>query len=248
MKKTITALTGTALLSVAGMANAGIVPLVNVEVAGTYWSAKPSGHVESGGRIDLEDDLNYGRDQYTGWHLRVAHPIPLIPNFRVRYTDFEESARGTVATTFEGQTYTGDVDSSLDLSHFDYTIFYTAPLPMVGLDLGFNVKHFDGEFSIEERGGTQNSDSVSINEWLPMLYGHARVDLPLTGLGAGVELSYISYSGDSVSDLEAYVSYSYNIVFVQGGYRDFRVDVEGSGDLEVDTDVGGPFIRLGARF
>ncbi|TVP53989.1 MAG: TIGR04219 family outer membrane beta-barrel protein, partial [Halomonadaceae bacterium] len=173
---------------------------------------------------------------------------PLIPNFRIRYTEYDETESGQANTTFQGQQFTGDVRTTLDLSHYDYTIFYTAPLPVVGLDLGFNVKHFTGEVVMQDRNNPGNRESVNLKEMIPMLYAHGRVDLPLTGLGAGAEISYISFDGDTVSDMELYLGYSYQLVYGQVGYRDFSVDIEGSGDLEVDADITGPFARIGVRF
>jgi len=247
MKKTMTAMTGALLFAGAGTAHA-VIPLVDVDANVGIWNASPSGDVQSGSTFDLEDDLDYSSESNNVLSLRVTHPLPLVPNFRIRHTDLDMSGTGEVDGNFEGQSYQGEVRSELDLSHFDYTIFYTPPLPFVTADLGFNVKHFDGSFEIEEREDGGNRDSVSINTVLPMLHAHGRVDLPLTGLGAGAEINYIAFDGDSIRDIEAYLSYSYNLFYAQGGYREFGVDVEASGDLEVDTSMGGPFLRLGVSF
>lgn len=249
MRKKLTALTGAVLMASAGTVNAGVIPLVDVDFALNAWNAGVSGDVRAGGDDqDLEDDLGFDSYRQMGWQLRVAHPIPLIPNFRVRYTDFDETENGRATSSFRGIDFSNrDVTTTLDLSHFDYTIFYTAPLPVVGLDLGFNIKHFNGEVEIEDRN-SDDRERVNLNEFLPMLYGHVRVDLPLTGLGVGGELSYISFDGDSVSDLEFYVGYSYQLFYGQLGYRDFRVDVEASDDLKIDADITGPFARVGVRF
>ncbi len=246
MKKTMTAAIGAGLL--AGAANAhAVLPLVDIDVSATLWNASPSGHVQSGDRLDIDDDLDYSTERHNVLAARVAHPVPLIPNFRLRYNDFGYDGTGEVSAEFEGQSYQGEVDTDLDLTHLDYTIFYTAPLPFVTADLGFNFKHFVGSFDIEEQN-QGSSDSIDFDAILPMLHAHGRVDLPLTGLGVGAELNWISFDGDSVRDLEAYVSYSYNITYVRAGYREFVVDAEGSGDLEVDADMSGAFLGVGVRF
>lgn len=247
MKKTITTLTGAALLMGAASAHA-VIPLVNVDAGIQYWGAKPDGTIQSGGdELDLQDDLGFSREYNLNWHLRVKHPVPLIPNFRIRYTDFDESATGTVNADFEGRTFSGDTRTTMDVSHFDYTIFYSVPLPLAEIDLGFNIKHFDGEVELREQT-SGDSEQVSFNELLPMLHASARFDVPLAGVGVGAELNYVSYDGDSVSDLELYGTYRYNLAYVQAGYRDLRIDAEGSGDLEVDVDIAGPFVRLGVNF
>lgn len=247
MKRTIATAAGVFLLAGAGSAQA-VIPLIDVDVTASSWQGSPGGTVQSGGdEIDVEDDLGYDDENHPGFSVRFAHPVPVIPNLRLRYTDIEHKGEGTVATQFEDNVYAEDVDSRIDLTHYDYTIFYTAPLPVVTLDLGFNVKHFDGRFDIESQDRDQE-DSVKIDEFLPMLHARGDVDLPLTGLGAGAEINYVSFDGDSARDVEAYLKYSVDPVYVQGGYREFAVDVDAGSDLKVDTDIGGPFVRVGIGF
>ena len=179
--------------------------------------------------------------------MRFAHPIPVIPNLRLRYNDIEHEAQGRITTTFQNSfKVSEDVDSRIDLTHYDYTVFYTAPVPFVTLDLGFNVKHFDGEFEIEGQTSGQR-ETADIDEFLPMLHARGDVDLPLTGLGAGAEINYVSYDGDSARDVEAYLKYTVEPVYVEGGYRELAVDVDAD-NLNVDTDLGGPFVRVGIGF
>ena len=249
MKTTTRATIGALLMTSAGAANA-VVPLVDVDVTAGYWNADASGTLQSGGDpLDVENDLGYDSEGHNNFAIRFAHPIPVIPNLRLRYNDIEHKGTGSVDTTFEGRTYNGDVSSRADLTHYDYTLFYTAPIPVVTLDLGLNVKHFDGEVFIEGETPTGNeSDRVEVDEFLPMGHVRADVDLPLTGLGAGAELNYISYDGDSATDVEGYISFNADPVYIQGGYRQFDVDVDASGDLNVDTELSGPFVRLGVGF
>lgn len=246
MKKTMTAAAGMLFLASAGSAHA-VVPLVDVDVTANSWQAGPTGTVQSGGdQIDVEDDLGYDDESHTGFAVRFAHPVPVIPNLRLRYNDIEHKGQGTVTTTFRNSAYAEDVDSRIDLTHYDYTIFYTAPVPVLTLDLGFNVKHFDGQFDIEGQT-TGQKESVDIDEFLPMLHARGDVDLPLTGLGAGAEINYVSYDGDSARDIEAYLKYSVDPVYVEGGYRELAMDVDAD-KIEVDTDLGGPFVRVGIGF
>ena len=248
MKTTTKAALGALLMTSAGAANA-VVPLVDVDVTAGYWNADASGTLQSGGDpIDVENDLGYDSEGHNNFSIRFAHPVPVIPNLRLRYNDIEHKGTGTVlAKEFEGTTYSGEVNSRADLTHYDYTAFYTAPIPVVTLDLGLNVKHFDGEVFINEQV-SGNSETVEVDEFLPMGHVRADVDLPLTGLGAGAELNYISYDGDSATDVEGYISYNADPVYIQGGYRQFDVDVDASGDLNVDTELSGPFVRLGVGF
>lgn len=250
MNKNITALTGAALLAVTGSANADIIPLVDVHAALSSWNAGISGDVQSGGDSqDLEDDLGFDSYQQLGWQVGISHPVPLLPNARIRFTEFDETENGQATSTFQGVDFSNrDVRTTLDLSHFDYTLFYSAPLPVVGLDLGLNVKHFNGEVEIQDRNDESQRERVNLNEFLPMVHGHASVDLPLTGLGAGAEVNYLSFDGDSISDVELYVRYSYDLIYAQAGYRDFRVDVEASDDLKIDSEINGPFARIGVEF
>ena len=247
MKRTMTAAAGLLFMAGAGSAQA-VVPLVDVDVTANSWQSGPTGTVQSGGdEIDVEDDLGYDDESNRGFALRLAHPVPVIPNFRVRYNDIEHKGQGRITTTFRNSfNVSEDVDSRIDLTHYDYTVFYTAPIPLVTLDLGFNVKHFDGQFEIEGQTSGQR-ETADIDEFLPMLHAGGDVDLPLTGLGAGAEINYVSYDGDSARDIEAYLKYSVEPVYVEGGYRELALDVDAD-DLNVDTDLGGPFVRVGIGF
>lgn len=247
MKTTTKAALGALMMTSAGAANA-VVPLVDVDATVGYWNADPSGSVQAGGDpIEVDDDLGYGSEGQKNLSLRFAHPIPVIPNARIRFNELEYKGQGEVIARFRDQAYAEDVSSRTDLTHYDYTAFYTAPIPVVTLDVGVNVKHFDGEFFIESEERDQE-DKITINEFLPMGHVRADVDLPLTGLSAGAELNYISFDGDSATDVEGYVSFDADPVYVQGGYRQFDVDIEASDDLNVDTDMSGPFVRLGVGF
>lgn len=247
MKTTTKAALGALLMSSAGAANA-VVPLVDVDVTAGYWNATPSGTIQSGGNpIDVENDLGYDSEGHKNFAIRFAHPVPVIPNLRLRYNDIEHEGQGSIKTSFRDVNANVDVKSRTDLTHYDYTAFYTAPIPIVTLDLGLNVKHFDGEVTLKEQGGN-TTDTVEIDEFLPMGHVRADVDLPLTGLGAGAELNYISFDGDSATDVEGYISFNADPVYIQGGYRQFDVDVDASGDLKVDTELSGPFVRLGVGF
>ncbi|MDX1588913.1 MAG: TIGR04219 family outer membrane beta-barrel protein [Oleiphilaceae bacterium] len=250
MNKKLTSLTGVALLAAAGTANADVIPLVDVDVSVNSWKAAVSGDVRSGDDPqDLENDLGFDSYQQLGWQLRVAHPVPVLPNVRVRFTEFDETENGQASSSFRGVDFTNrDVRTTLDLSNFDYTLYYTAPLPVVGLDIGLNVKHFNGEVEIQDRNDESRRERVNLNEYLPMIHAHGRVDLPLTGLRAGAEVNHVSYDGDSLSDVELYLGYSYDLFYGQVGYRDFRVDVEASDDLEIDGEINGPFARIGVEF
>ncbi|MEQ6884630.1 TIGR04219 family outer membrane beta-barrel protein [Salicola sp. Rm-C-2C1-2] len=246
MRTTTKAALGALLMSSTGAANA-VVPLVDVDVTTGYWNADPSGTIQSGGDpIGVDNDLGYDSEGHNNFAIRFAHPVPVIPNLRLRYNDIEHDGTGNVSKKFEGNSYGTDVKSRTDLTHYDYTAFYTAPIPVVTLDLGLNVKHFDGEVTLKEQGG--NTDTVEVDEFLPMGHVRADVDLPLTGLGAGAELNYISFDGDSATDVEGYISFNADPVYIQGGYRQFDVDVDASGDLNVDTELSGPFVRLGVGF
>lgn len=248
MKTTTKAALGALMMTGAGAANA-VVPLVDVDVTAGYWNADASGTLQSGGDpLDVENDLGYDSEGHTNFAIRFAHPIPVLPNLRLRYNDIEHKGTETVNAQFEGNSYSGEVKSRADLTHYDYTLFYTAPIPVVTLDLGLNVKHFDGEVTLEEQGSNPSNNTVEVDEFLPMGHVRADVDLPLTGLGAGAELNYISYDGDSATDVEGYISFNADPVYIQGGYRQFDVDVDASGDLNVDTELSGPFVRLGVGF
>ncbi len=242
MRKLILALGGTAALA-APVAHADVIGLgANV----SYWDSDLSGDVRNGGdAVDVDNDLDLSSDSNANLSAYIEHPVPLLPNVRLNYTKIEQDGRGDVSLAgFDGVQ--GEVDSSLELTQLDLTLYYEVLDNWVNLDLGITARDLNGELTVQEVFGTAVS-RTEVDAVIPMGYLAARFDLPFTGVSVGGEANVISFDGDSVYDYNAYGQFEVALLQLRAGYRQIAIDYE-DGDDELDIDLGGPFVSAGVRF
>ncbi|MGB1950022.1 MAG: TIGR04219 family outer membrane beta-barrel protein [Marinobacter sp.] len=242
MRKLILALGGTAALA---------APVVHADIVGlganvSYWDSDLSGDVRNGGdAVDVDNDLDLSSDSNANLSAYIEHPVPLLPNVRLNYTKIEQDGRGEVSLAgFDGVQ--GEVDSSLELTQLDLTLYYEVLDNWVNLDLGITARDLDGELTVQEVLGTAVSQT-EVDAVIPMGYLAARFDLPFTGVSVGGEANVISFDGDSVYDYNAYGQFEVALLQLRAGYRQIAIDYE-DGDDELDIDLGGPFVSAGLRF
>ncbi|MEA1081803.1 TIGR04219 family outer membrane beta-barrel protein [Marinobacter qingdaonensis] len=245
MRKLMVAACGSMLLA---------APLAHADVVGlgahvSYWDSELSGKAtDNGDVVDVENDLNLDSDSNANASLYFEHPVPVLPNVRLNYTLIEQSGRGELGANFGGiDVNTGaDVRSDLDLEQLDLTLYYEVLDNWVNLDLGLTARDLDGELIVQQVGGTQAS-KTEVDAILPMGYVAARFDLPLTGVSVGAEGNFISYSGDSLHDFNAYGQLDIAVLQLRAGYRQMSIDYEDD-DESLDLDIDGPFISAGVVF
>lgn len=262
MRKIIT-LTGAALLPVFAI-HAQAVDL-NITAGASMWDVTPSGYIqgkEGEQRLDVKDQLGLSGESSTQLYVQFDHPIPVIPNFRISNTSLDFSGNKNQSVTFLNQTFTGNLDSSVDLSHTDVTAYYrfldgmTSFIPLVDLrlELGATIRMFDGELSVTgDTVSGRQTQSVDLSAPLPMGYLAGRIGVPF-GLSAGASVNTISYSGSSLTDLTFDVRYQYDALplikpGITAGYRDFSLTLDDLddtyGDLTLDGAFVGAYIRAG---
>lgn len=235
-------------IALAATASSVHADVVGGEVSVSYWSAGYGGDVTdrlTNQTVDLEQDLKFDDSGFVEFSAALEHPVPVLPNLKLKHIDLDESADGALSVTFDGVS--GDVASDLDLTHSSAILYYEVLDNVVSLDVGLEVKLFDGLLRIEDK--TTNSVSeTKIDDPIPLAYLAADVELPLTGLTLGAEVSAISYSGDKFLDARAAVRYSMGLLFLEGGYRRMQITVDDVSDVDVDADLSGAFISTGIDF
>jgi outer membrane protein len=222
----------------------------HADVIGTHfgvgvWAQDPSGTGNyQGTEFDVDDDLRLDSD--TGFYawLAVEHPLPLLPNFRVRYTPIKTEGSGEVDAvfTFGGTTYNvgTDIETKLELSEIDGTFYYEVLDNWVNLDLGLNIKYVTGEIFVDSDSAP--AETAEFKAPVPMLYGNAQFDLPFTGFSLGAELNYIGYSGNNFMDYLLQIGYESD--YHLGGHLGFRgqnLKIDDIDDVSADIDVKGVF-------
>jgi outer membrane protein len=240
MKKTAIAAFIVALAPVASHADL----LFTVGAKASVWNAEPTGQIDDGISVDSSNN-GLGLDSENGTQLSVffEHPIPMLPNIKLKQTSLDLSGNGILATSFNGQVYAGNVESDLDLSHTDVTLYWGLPLPLPYIDINFGVtgRMFDGY--AEVRNTTAGTERVDVDATIPMGYGEVKVDTPF-GIYAQVDVNYIGYSGNTLSDISYGLGYDLPVpiadIGLEAGYRSLSMKTdEDLTDIATDVDVSG---------
>lgn len=107
--------------------------------------------------------------------LAFEHPIPLIPNAKIRYTGVKSSKSNT------------------DFDQYDLIAYYEIlDNDLLRLDVGVNLQHFNGNFVNQH-----------FSEWQPNLYATGAVGVPVLPLAIFGTFSFGEYDGTSTVDAEA---------------------------------------------
>ena len=137
------------------------------------------------------------------------------------------------------------------LNRFDATWLYpVSKSEGMNVDLGVNLRHFDGLLAVES---TQGRVLQSYRSTVPMIYASALFDLPFKGLSARVDGgSQINVEWDQLFtsfDYKAAIRYDWdNGIGLEGGWqhRQWQLDDVGSADSRVESK--GLFLDLKYKF
>lgn len=214
-------------------------------VEAAYWYSGIGGDATVGSStIDMEDDLDFGDSGNFEIAATIEHPVPLIPNVRLKYTDIDQTENGTISSDFDGVT-AGNVETTLNLSHVDLMVYYEILDNWVSVDVGLDIKIFDGELEVTNGTTTSNTD---IDNILPLAYASAELELPLTDLSFGAELSALAYSDNAIYDGKIRFRQGFSLAFIELGYRQMGFKVEDISDTDVDLNFGGVYLSTGLDF
>lgn len=250
---TRTAPAGVLLLLVSTASQAAGVPLIDFRAQVGYWGAEPSGTVASGGDdFHLQDDLNLERDGSGFVMGEIEHPVPLLPNVRLRHRTLDDEANGTITSTREfGPVQfqnNQQVHSSYDLEMTDATFYYSPLNNWISIDLGITARHLDLQVELENRSSNQREQAGG-SVWLPMGHLAARFDLPLTGVYAGGEVNAISAGDESMEDMRVTLGWqTTSNLGVEIGYQRMEFETDEVDDLRADVEFEGPYAAATLRF
>lgn len=157
------------------------------------------------------------------YYLAFEHPIPFLPNAKLRYTKFDQSGSN------------GDF--------WDAMGYYEVLDNIVSLDVGLGAKRVNTDI---------NANNNDVTTTIPALYASAGGKLPFTGLSAKAEV-FVGKGNDAhFTDYNAEIKYNFieNLAIdlgVKAGYRAMMVKVDDSGTSN-DINVQGPYLGLEAHF
>lgn len=142
--------------------------------------------------------------------------------------------------TLPGSFGSNDNGTSIDLSHKDTLLYYQLLDNWIDLDMGIDLKRFDGE--VELAG--DSSSRLEIDKTIPLLYLSARFNLPYDGFYIGANFNNLSLNDSNVEDSTIKLGYetNYGIGF-EGGFQSFSLELDGADNLNTDLKYDGVFLN-----
>ncbi len=219
---------------------------VGLNIGTKHWMPDITGSFSSDNNtpIALESDLGYDDTSSTAVNISFEHPVPGLPNVKYQGYDLDVSSSSTTANTltFEGTNYTGDVNSTLDLSHNDIVLYYELLDNWINLDLGLDLKIFDGKVTVSDQD--TSASTIDIDETIPMLYLSARFDLPATGFYIGANIQQLSLDDSSAEDSTLMVGYeSKSGLGIEGGIKSFNIELDDVNNLNTNLEYDGLYFN-----
>ncbi|QQX79546.1 TIGR04219 family outer membrane beta-barrel protein [Shewanella sp. KX20019] len=238
MKKTLLAC---ALLGSLVGTSAHAASVVGFKVGGDYWQADTSGTFAERGQPQQE--FNYKDDSQGSVWLAIEHPIPLVPNVKIRENRLEGKGSMSGADfSFNDNRFIGDVNATTDLSNTDFVLYYEIlDNDIVALDIGAAYKVMHGEFRVSDAGHPESKD---IDSGIVMGYVDAQVGIPGLGLYGFADVM-MGVDESNVYDYSIGLGWNFDGAAVdyriRAGYRDFKFDVNGFDGVTADMQFKGYF-------
>lgn len=248
-KLALTLASATALMLGSAPAQADFV---GIYASADYWNYDGAASVAQTNQTPENFDL--GSEKQASIAVSIEHPIPLLPNVRVRHTSLKGAdTLNSLAFAFDDKIYVGDVNLALDFTSTDLILYYEILDNVVSVDVGVAAKQFDGELLVRGNTPLPSTSTVKFTETIPMVYGSVGGSLPFTGFSFKAEAAGVSYDGSSVSDIQAEVKYDFieNLavdVGLKAGYRQLKVDLEDVENTDANLDFKGPYVGLEIHF
>ena len=227
---------------------------LSISAGGGVWNASPSGSFKNTtdpADVDIKNNLFWDTEAQGYAFITLEHFVPIVPNARLMLTKIDQSGSGETDFEFDGVNYTGNVNNDFSIETLDLLLYYEVLDNVVSIDLGLNIRNLKVDYTITGTvSGTQTQTTTtdSFDETVPMLYvlvgGSPWPDLILSG-----ELSYIAYSGSTISDFTAKVAYTTNFfVGFEAGYRKQKYEFDDVSETDARLDFDGLFAGAYLKF
>ncbi|MCU4676588.1 TIGR04219 family outer membrane beta-barrel protein [Catenovulum sp. 2E275] len=232
---------------VAGNAQADTI--LGLYAGAQYWQVEPDG--KFGNAEDNQATFNFDDEAQGSFYIAFEHPVPLIPNIKLRQTELKVGGSGNVNFEFDGTQYSGNAQVDADLSNTDLILYYEIlDNGLASIDFGVTVKNIDGEIVVSDEN---DSSTEEISGYVPMGYLAAKVGLPLTGLAIYGDVSVLSIGDHSLTDYQAGLAYTFvdNLAVdmsAQIGYRSFKLELDDLDGIYSDLEFSGIYGGLEIHF
>ena len=202
----------------------------------------------SSSSIDLVDDLGVDGAEQSSMLLILEHPITALPNIRYQGYNLNSSDRSSLDpdVNFNGGALGAgnDSTSSFDLDHDNIVLYYQLLNNWVDLDMGVDLKRFDGRVS----PAGISTGNIDVDETIPLLHLSARVPLPVNGLYLGADINAnfldIGLSESTAQDSTLMLGYkSGNGIGIEGGIKSFSLQLNDTDRINTDLEYDGLFLN-----
>jgi outer membrane protein len=224
-------------------AGSAYADFVGVNIGFSHWAPDLSGDFNSKNNMSIGPSLDLGVNDpsQTSIVLILEHPIPVLPNVKYQNYDLETSGNKTLNKnlTFNGSIYNAgnNVSSTFDLSHDDIVLYYEVLDNWVNLDLGVDLKRFDGLVGI-------NGNNVVVDKTVQSFYMSARFDLPFTGFYAGADLNSLGIGDNKSNDTTLLIGYESTIgLGLEGGLKNFSLDLDNADNIDTNIEYKGLYVN-----
>ncbi|RLA83832.1 MAG: hypothetical protein DRG78_03160 [Epsilonproteobacteria bacterium] len=242
-------------------ANAGVI--LDFEAGAGTWNAAPSGHVNYGDKIELENDLGLKSSNNLYFYADFNHFVPLIPNVRIEKQELKVDATGSLGSiSFGTGTYNSATKTTIDLTQTDLILYWGIPglnlltAGILDVNFGLDLKQFDGGVTLENSLTGTNKTTADMSFVVPMGYVSATIDPPFIPATIGASYKIISYKDSKLSEAMAKLSINLPIpiplidIKADIGYKEqvLTIDNSLSDNLTADIKFSGMFFGISAKF
>lgn len=217
-----------------------------------FWNMESSGSF-----ADSSDQQSFDLDSERNAILTLAfeHPLPLVPNFKVRTNDLSSSGEQRLSENFDysGTTFPAGIDVNVDFEaqNTDFIFYYEIfDNDTLSFDLGLNVKYLDGDIDVESNGLRA---SETFDGYVPMFHGALQVGIPASRISVFGDLSLLSLGDHTLQDYTAGVAFklveSLAVdISLKGGYHRISLELDDLDGIYTDWDFDGAFLGVQADF
>ena len=235
-----------------------------VEMGAGMWNQTPDGYMsytESGTATGkYTSDKKEDSSAYV-WML-IKHPIPIVPNVRLEYTNVKDT--GVVTGSFKDFVVPGaSTKGSIEITQYEVIPYYNIldNTFWTTVDLGIDLKVMetkyvaDGVNLVGTPLTTENyTDTTTVV--IPLVYARLRVEIPVTNIGLEADVKYLSYEDSTISDMRVKVDYTLAFIpviqpAIEVGYRVQKFDItyeDGSDKTRMDMEFSGVYAGMMLRF
>ena len=245
MKKTLLA---SAVLGFFMATSAQAATVVGFKIGGDYWDADTSGTFAD--KSQPQQTFDYSSSAQGSYWLAVEHPLPFIPNVKIRENSLDQKGSLTNADfSFNGHDFTGNVTSYTDLSNTDFVLYYELlDNDIVSFDLGAAYKLMHGSVRVQDAG---HPEEIDVDSGIVMGYASTHIGMPGLGLFGFADLM-LGVNESSVHDYSVGLGWEFDGVAVDTrvrvGYREFLFDVNNFSGISADTKFDGYFAGVEIDF